>query len=158
MKLLTLVLCLLSPLLVLASPLELAQTHIGKSMLDNYLYKPLPQVIRLVEELPANQRRSIGKSILLNLYGHNFDTTLMHDSREVVSFSRVFYDEESAPEIFAQIEKFGKKVQRVTKIQSGPKPGTFHEFDFKEQGVFFRFNKNKKIQVITIKKIKPVKS
>jgi hypothetical protein len=136
------------------SPRTLAEEHIGRRMLESYLHKPLPEVLRLVDQLPANQRRTIGKSILLNLYGHNYDTTLTHDEREVQTFTRVFYDDETAPDFFADIEKLGKKVYHLRKIQSGAKPGTFHEFEFKDLGLFFRFNQSKKIEVITVKKLK----
>ena len=139
---------------VLATPVRLAEEHIGSRILENYFHKPLPEVLKLFEALPANKRKIIGKSVLLNLYGHNFDTTLVHDNSEITSITRVFYDEESAPEFYSQIEKAGKKYLKIVKIQSGPKPGIFHEFEFKEQGLFFRFNQNKRIQVITVKKIK----
>lgn len=159
MKGIFLVITLLLPSVVLATPMSLAEEHIGSSILEKYYSKPLSEVLKLVEALPANQRKIIGKSVLLNLYGHNFDTTLVHDTREVTSFTRVFYDEESAPLFYQEIENIGKKVFRITKINSGAKPGTFYDFNFKDLGVFFRFNKDKKIQIITVKKMtKAVKS
>lgn len=154
MKGIFLLITLLLPSVVLATPLSLAQENIGKSILENYFHQPLPQVLKLVEALPANKRKVIGKSVLLNLYGHNFDTTLVHDTHEIISFTRVFYDEASAPSIYSQIEKMGKKVLKITKIKTGAKPGTFHDFYFQDQGLFFRFNQNKKIQIITVNKNK----
>jgi hypothetical protein len=159
MKRIFLFITLLLPSVVLATPMSLAEEHIGSSILEKYYRKPLPEVLKLVEALPANQRKVIGKSVLLNLYGHNFDTTLVHDTREITSFTRVFYDEESAPNFYQQIEKIGKNFFKITKIKTGAKPGTFHDFNFQDQGLFFRFNQNKKIQIITInKKKKAVKT
>ncbi len=136
-----------------ANPVAFAQKHIGQSMLDNYLRKPLTQVIKLIEGIPENKKKIMGRSFLLNLYGHNFDTTIVHDGHEVISFTRVFYEEENAAGLYKEIEKMGKKEFKRTVIPGGAMPGSFYDYDFKSRGVFFRFDVNKKIQIITIKKI-----
>lgn len=137
---------------LMATPMSLAESHIGKTILNNYLHAPLATILKEIELIHENKKQSIGKSILLNLYGHNFDTTLTHDGKKVISLTRVFYDEESAPDFHQEIKKVGKKFFKLVKIESGPKPGTFYDYNFKDQGLFFRFNHHGKIQVITIKK------
>ena len=152
MKLLTFLFLLSLSFQLMASPLSLAEKHVGKSLLDNYLHAPVSKVLKEIESIPANQKKTIGKSILLNLYGHNFDTTLIHDGKKMISFTRVFYDEETAPDIYQEIEETGKKYLKTVRVKSKPKPGTYYDYHFKKLGLYFRFTQNKKIQYITIKK------
>ncbi len=137
-----------------ASPRDLAQKYIGKKNLKDYFEKPVPLILKGLNKISANKRNIIDKKILLNLYGHNYDTTLSHDGRDIISFTRVFYEENKAPDIFKEIEIMGKDLSKPVKIEGGPRPGIFYDFNFSDSGVFFRFNKNKIIQIITIKKIK----
>jgi hypothetical protein len=124
------------------SPREIA-VGLLPTLLNGVLQDNLEELEKRISTVPDNKKRIHSKFILLNLKGYNFDVTLVKNKKEIASVSVLFLEGKKNLYIYKKLKPLAQ-AQRVIKeisIKDGPHPGSFIDFDFKNEKTTYRFEK-----------------
>lgn len=136
------------------SPREIA-VDLLPTLLTGVLQDNLEQLEKRISAVPDNKKRVHSKFILLNLKGYNFDVTLVKTKKDIASVSVLFLESKKNLDVYKKLKPMAqdqKAIKEIT-IKDGPHPGSFIDFDFKNEKTTYRFDKvTRSLFSLTIKK------